>query len=77
MACEHCTQGYVLSGEPTGSIVDGAYYSPGPKGSSKSCAILVLTDIFVLPLKNPKIIADKLAEQVGCDVWVPDVFDGV
>ena len=76
MACEHCTQGYVLPGEPTGSMVNGHYYRSAPEGSNKSCAILVLTDIFGLGLNNPKIIADKLAERVDCDVWVPDVFDG-
>lgn len=76
MACEHCTQGYILPGEPTGTMLDGHYYCAAPKGSTKSCAILVLTDIFGLDLKNPKIIADRLARQVRCDVWVPDVFDG-
>ena len=58
-------------------MIDGSYYRSAPEGSKKSCAILVLTDIFGVPLNNPKIIADKLAAQVGCDVWVPDVFDGV
>ena len=81
MTCEQCTQGYVLPGEPTGSIVDGAYYTaPAPDdtestGSKK--AIVLLTDIFGLPLKNSKILADELARKVGCDVWVPDLFAGM
>ena len=39
-------------------------------------AIVLLTDIFGLPLPNPRIVADHLAEQVGVDVWVPDLFNG-
>ena len=44
--------------------------------AAKSRAIVVLTDIFGLPLQNCKIIADALSERVGCDVWVPDLFEG-
>ncbi len=76
MSCEQCTQGYVLPGEPAGSIVDGAYFHPAPEGSPKSSAIVLLTDIFGLPLKNSKLIADELSKGVGCDVWVPDLFAG-
>lgn len=76
MSCELCTKGYILTGEPSGSMVDGHYYRPAPEGSPKTSAIIVLTDIFGVALKNPKIIADKLAQEVGCDVWVPDVFNG-
>lgn len=82
MACEQCTQGYVLPGEPAGTLVDTAYFSPAPTQASSSepegakRAIVLLTDIFGLPLKNCKIVADALAQRVGCDVWVPDVFAG-
>jgi len=27
-------------------------------------------------LKNNKILADVLAREIGCDVWVPDIFAG-
>ena len=39
-------------------------------------AIICLTDMFGLDLVNPKIIADKYAEQLGCNVYVPDLFGG-
>jgi len=57
----------------------GAYYAPAPAGSpesSKKKAVLILTDAFGLPLKNPKIMADRIAKELQCDVWVPDLFDG-
>ena len=72
--CVHCKSGYILPGEPKGSIQEnGAYFAPG---ADSTRAIVLLTDIFGLPLKNNKILADQYAEQVGCDVWVPDVFNG-
>ncbi|EKM51493.1 uncharacterized protein PHACADRAFT_261654 [Phanerochaete carnosa HHB-10118-sp] len=78
---EHCYKGYVIEGEPNGQIVDGAYFAPAPEpqdGSETipSCAVVLLTDIFGLALKNPRIIADELAQRIGCDVWVPDLFQG-
>lgn len=76
MSCEQCTQGYVLPGEPTGAMIDGAYFRAGPEGSDASKAIVLLTDIFGLPLKNCRIMADELSQKVGCDVWVPDLFAG-
>jgi len=67
----------VLDGEPTGIIssIDGAYFASGPDGTTKR-AIILLTDIFGLPLKNSKILADNFALQLRCDVWVPDFFAG-
>jgi carboxymethylenebutenolidase len=79
MSCEQCTQGYILPGEPAGSMVNGAYFAPAPADAAPSGlkkAIVLLTDIFGLPLKNSKILADDLAKRVGCDVWVPDFFEG-
>ena len=77
--CERCTSGSVLPGEPKGELRGDAYFAAGPaelKERNKSKAIILLTDIFGLPLKNCKIIADQLAEKAGCDVWVPDQFAG-
>ncbi|KAL4251880.1 AB hydrolase superfamily protein [Abortiporus biennis] len=86
MSCEQCTQGFVLPGEPEGSMVDGAYFHEGPStttntsddtdSSKPKVAIVLLTDIFGLPLKNSKLIADEISNKVGCDVWIPDVFEG-
>ena len=63
---------------------DGAYFTPGPvastsdpeSGSTDKKSIVLLTDIFGLALVNCKIVADRLAEGVGCDVWIPDQFGG-
>ena len=76
MSCPQCTQGYVLPGEPTGTMIDDTYFAAAPEGASSTKAIVLLTDIFGLPLKNNKILADELAKRVGCDVWVPDLFGG-
>lgn len=76
MSCPNCFKGEILAGEPTGTISDiqGAYYAQSSEPSTR--AVLLLTDIFGLPLKNSKILADFFAEQLKCDVWVPDLFDG-
>ena len=44
--------------------------------SKKKFAIVLLTDIYGLPLGNCKLMADRFAQELGCDVWVPDLFDG-
>jgi carboxymethylenebutenolidase len=78
MSCPDCFTGNVLSGEPVGSIqsdFDGAYFSPGPEGSTTR-AVILLTDIFGLAVPNPKIVADYFSKQLGCDVWAPDLFQG-
>ncbi|KAJ7095898.1 Alpha/Beta hydrolase protein [Mycena belliarum] len=77
MSCPDCFRGAVLEGEPTGVIaqsLDGAYFASG--GASNKRAIIFLTDIFGLPLKNSKILADSFAKHLGCDVWIPDLFAG-
>ncbi|KAF9480402.1 dienelactone hydrolase endo-1,3,1,4-beta-D-glucanase [Pholiota conissans] len=79
--CPRCAEGAVLLGEPTGSIVpefQGAYLAPAPGlgGEPSKFAVFLLTDAFGLPLKNSKIIADEIAKRLGCDVWIPDYFDG-
>ena len=91
VVCPRCKEGSLLSGEPTGSILgdfQGAYFAPAPEPqtedagpsaeseSRKKSTVLLLTDAFGLPLKNCKIMADELAKRLGCDVWVPDYFNG-
>lgn len=79
MSCENCLKGFVLPGEPVGSIKsdwDGAYFTPGPQEGYTKRAVVLLTDIFGLPLKNNKILADHFAKELKCDVWVPDLFAG-
>ena len=55
--------------------MDGAYYRSATNTTSSS-AVVLLTDAFGHSLINPKILADRLAERVGVDVWVPDLFSG-
>lgn len=77
-SCDNCKKGYLLPGEPTGSFVsdmDGAYLAKGPESYNKR-AVVYLTDIFGLPLVNSRLMADKLAKSLSCDVWIPDLFDG-
>ncbi|KAF5340564.1 hypothetical protein D9611_007301 [Ephemerocybe angulata] len=79
MSCPKCVEGYVLPGQPTGTIqpeYQGAYFAPRPENGQKDVAVILLTDAFGHPLKNCKLMADKIAAQVGCDVWVPDLFQG-
>ena len=80
--CEDCIKGAKLEGTPKGTVQpDGTYFRPAPEGAAPSDgpkrAVVVLTDIFGMPLVNCKLIADHIAEQLGCDVWVPDQFEGV
>ncbi|KAJ7250906.1 Alpha/Beta hydrolase protein [Mycena haematopus] len=76
MSCPDCFKGSVLEGEPTGVISDdGAYFASGGNPESKR-AVIFLTDIFGLKLKNSKILADQFAQHLKCDVWIPDLFAG-
>ncbi|KAG6830055.1 hypothetical protein H0H87_009405 [Tephrocybe sp. NHM501043] len=76
MSCPDCVSGEFLPGQPTGVLsTQGAYLAAGTTQPSKR-AIVLLTDIFGLPLKNCKIIADHFAKELGCDVWIPDYFAG-
>ncbi|KAJ8496661.1 hypothetical protein ONZ45_g12361 [Pleurotus djamor] len=70
----------------------GAYYAPAlsrnvapddqdstdafQPGGNPTAAVVLLTDGYGLKLKNCKIIADTLSQKLGCDVWIPDIFDG-
>jgi carboxymethylenebutenolidase len=79
MSCENCFKGTELPGTPSGKMVGDAYLAAGPSdGAARQykTGIVLLTDIFGLPLKNCKIMADILAQRLGVDVWVPDLFDG-
>lgn len=78
--CAQCTQGHVLPGEPEGSMVDGAYFHAAPASETvtgETRAIVLLTDIFGLGLKNSKLLVDELSKRLGCDVWAPDLFLGM
>ncbi|KAG8807843.1 hypothetical protein FRC17_004238, partial [Serendipita sp. 399] len=48
----------------------------GQRSTGEKLAVVLLTDIFGLQLKNPKIIADNFSKRLNCDVYVPDLFEG-
>ena len=77
MTCTCCYKGFFLPGEPKSSMVSPNYFTPAQASDTteRTKAIVLLTDIFGLPVPNPRIIADHLTEHVGIDVWVPDFFD--
>lgn len=62
-----------MSGEPEGTMVDGAYFHEGP---NKKFAVILLTDIFGLPLVNNKLLVDRFSKELQCDVWAPHYFNG-
>ncbi|KIJ62730.1 hypothetical protein HYDPIDRAFT_30319 [Hydnomerulius pinastri MD-312] len=84
MSCPDCNRGSILEGTPTGSVapVNGvnAYFASGAssqvESTSKDFAVVLLTDAFGLALVNNKLLADKIAKDLACDVWVPDLFNG-
>ncbi|KAH9480083.1 Hydrolase tropI [Psilocybe cubensis] len=88
MSCPKCIEGFLLPGDPAGTIEKdfrGAYHACPRSADANEVAtsaedaqraIILLTDGFGLPLKNCKIIADNLANRLNCDVWIPDYFDG-
>ena len=83
-------EGSIFSGNLRGSIETGflgnSYFSPAaPRPSTASDetspasttkAVLLCTDGSGLALPNCKFIADELARQLECDVWIPDYFLG-
>jgi len=64
-----------MTAEPTGRMVDDVYLHESPSGN-KTRAVVLLTDIFGLPLVNSKLVADEISNKLDCDVWVPDLFNG-
>lgn len=81
MSCPDCYRGSILEGKPTGSFteIDGikAYLAPSAQETCnvpQSRAIILLTDVFGLPLVNSRLLADKFSKELSCDVWIPDLF---
>src|SRR5258706_7976154 len=79
-------EGSIYSRNLNGSIETGflgnTYFSPAPPSTSRSSseatkkAVVLCTDGSGLALPNCKFIADELAKELGCDVWIPDYFLG-
>jgi len=77
-----CVTGNRLPGAATGTMEKVGQFDTylinkaTTDSGEKKRAIVILTDVFGLPLNNPQITADVLNERVGCDVYVPDLFQG-
>lgn len=75
--CINCITGNELPGEPKGTIEKigpySTYVAKSGDAAQAGKAIVSLTDVFGLALKNSKIIADMVAEKTGVTVYVPDV----
>ena len=75
-------EGSIFSGNLGGSIETGflgdSYFSPGSPTTSVATkkAVVLCTDGSGLALPNCKFIADELAKELECDVWIPDYFLG-
>ena len=80
--CKNCVSGHVIPGEPKGVVKDGAYvYSPDTQDAApgSKIALILLSDIFGLELRNTLILADAFGDRLkgkNCDVFVPDYFNG-
>ncbi|KAK4048694.1 hypothetical protein OIV83_004664 [Microbotryomycetes sp. JL201] len=78
MSCEHCLQGTLHEGTPTGEIVDIAgvsVYAAIPKGGHDSSkAFLFLGDIYGF-YTNPKLLCDGFADRLNVPVYFPDYLN--
>ncbi|KAH8833224.1 dienelactone hydrolase endo-1,3,1,4-beta-D-glucanase [Flagelloscypha sp. PMI_526] len=77
--CKDCVSGTVQLGEPQGKIeeINGVttYIATPTVDYPKDKAVIVLTDVFGLPLTNNKLLADSFAAN-GFYTVVPDIFNG-
>ncbi|KAI5892199.1 uncharacterized protein SCHCODRAFT_015880 [Schizophyllum commune H4-8] len=79
MSCPHCVRGFPLPGEPKGvlrnDLMLDAYLAspnaPSEQWTPSHRAVVLLTDIFGLNLPNPKLLADRFSQELGCDVVGP------
>ncbi|GAA5900713.1 hypothetical protein JCM5296_004876 [Sporobolomyces johnsonii] len=78
--CAKCFEGYLLDGEPNGRLEKTgpieSYVAVGEKTAQDGKVIVLATDIYGLGIPNPKLLADKLAAELGWTVYVPDLFEG-
>jgi len=80
--CADCVSGNLLPGKPTGTMIKigttDCYFAqaPEPAPVAGKHAIILFTDVFGLPLENPKVMADSFAKETGLNVYVPDMFLG-
>ncbi|KAF9457820.1 dienelactone hydrolase endo-1,3,1,4-beta-D-glucanase [Collybia nuda] len=78
---DDCIKGVTFEGTPKGNIdtftINGVatYVAKAQHSSNPNRALLLLTDIFGLPLVNSKLMADDFAAN-GFDTFIPDYLNG-
>ncbi|KAF8065064.1 dienelactone hydrolase endo-1,3,1,4-beta-D-glucanase [Lyophyllum atratum] len=76
---EDCIKGVTFEGTPKGVMktINGVntYVAKAERASNPRRALLLLTDIFGLPLVNSKLMADDFAAN-GFDTFIPDYLNG-
>ncbi|KAG6833266.1 hypothetical protein H0H87_009441 [Tephrocybe sp. NHM501043] len=74
-----CIKGVTFEGTPKGVMkkINGVntYVAKAHHPADKERALLLLTDIFGLPLVNSKLMADDFATN-GFDTFIPDYLNG-
>jgi hypothetical protein len=78
---QDCFQGSILPGEARGQIEKignlETYVAEPTTGEARNdVAIIFACDAFGLGLINNKIIPGRLADALGCTVYVPDLLEG-
>ncbi|KAB8279103.1 Alpha/Beta hydrolase protein [Aspergillus minisclerotigenes] len=71
-----CLKGFRWNGKPAGRETTLAGMSCYTVGTNSSVALLLLHDLFGWTFPNTRLLSDHLAEEVGCTVYVPDLFGG-
>ncbi|KAI8907986.1 dienelactone hydrolase [Gorgonomyces haynaldii] len=77
MTTKLCCAGVQDEGTPIGTLESiGGQSCYVSKGTATNKAIVLVTDVFGLGIKNPKLLADAFAKETGFSVYVPDLFKG-
>ncbi|KAH9969537.1 hypothetical protein BC827DRAFT_1262767 [Russula dissimulans] len=74
MDCPACYQGFILPGEPNGSMVGLGYFTPAPPrrdATERTKAIVFLTDIFGISFRSQR---DDLLKTGGVRLVFPDLI---
>lgn len=79
--CDACVSGVQHEGTPTGCVskigpFDEVYVARPKEVKNDKAAIVFFSDIFGFKLLNNKLVADKIANASGINVYMPDLFFG-
>ena len=79
---QDCFKGFILPGEAKGQTekignLETYVAEPTSGEARKDVAVIYACDAFGLGLINNKIIPGRLADALGCIVYVPDLLQGL